>query len=68
MVIKDVTYINFYRLDSEYRKVSEEITEIQKGICDLETMKLKLERKLLDLNEKLKKLESEILTDIEKMK
>ncbi len=68
MLIKDVMDLNFYRLNAVYRKIKDEITAIEKGILDLDTTKLKLERKKLDLNEQIRKIESQIINDIEKHK
>lgn len=67
-LITNVADLNFYRLNAEYRKIRDEILETQKGIYDLDVMKIKLEKRILDLNERARQLESNILADMEKRK
>lgn len=67
-IITNVTELHFYRLNSEYRKIRDEIIETQKAIYDLDVMKIKLEKRVLDLNEALRKIEAQIITDMERRK
>lgn len=67
-IVKNTVSIKFYNLNNLYRKLKNEAIQIEKDILDLEILKLKKEKRLLEVNEQLRKIESEILIDIERNK